>query len=245
MNIEELEKKLREHEARISALESISKMTPQKSSLEYEKQNNQSNQLDERVFHISSEGLRIIADFGSKLGKLKQIQYVLLYLYGNNVLNKRTVCMSRTVLESMRTVGFGVLPNINPYLRSVPTLIIVTTRKKKSANTYEITHNGIKVANELMREISANQGVVSEEPIILLHRSGAKKKRSPLSDEILNLISESFFSSPKTIKEIKVRLDEKGLFYERGIIDEKVRRAFLGKSLRRIRQDDAWAYIAK
>ena len=201
-------------------------------------------QLTPLIFHVSENEFKIIADFkGDFIGKMKQIQYVMLYLYANKQLNNSSVCSSKTLIGDMKKTGFHSLPNLNVYLRSMPALVIVTTKKKKSENTYEITHTGLQVVKNLIQEIVTNGGVVVDEPSTLVNYRSKKRVRSNLSKQIMDLIHKSFFDAPKTIKELKIKLQENGLFYERSIIDEKVRRSFLGKFLRRVDQNGKWAYV--
>ena len=105
------------------------------------------------VFQTTSDGFKIIANFGKDVGKSKQIQYVLLYLYANKLQTGQRVCLSKIVQKAMKTCGFGELPNLNAYLRAVPNLVIVAVKKEKAKNTYELTDIGLNVASQLINEI--------------------------------------------------------------------------------------------
>ncbi len=63
--------------------------------------------------------------------------------------------------------------------------------------------------------------------------------------QILNHINGGFFNEPQTIQTLKKKMDEKGQFYDRRIIDEKIRRRFLNKELKRLKINKKWHYVKK
>lgn len=201
----------------------------------------------ELIYSFDEEGsFRITCDFNNDLGKGGQIQYVLLYTLANYALTGNRKCQSLKVIRSMKDYGFGNLPNINAYLRSVkPSLVIVQAKKNVTENTYELTELGIKSASNLIREVADNGGLTKSVPTSLPRKARPRKPKSDLVVNILDLINENFFDSPKPISEVKKKLEVKGFFYSRGIIDEKIRRRFLSRELRRIKNGKVWSYVKK
>jgi|GEM_PF-5372825 len=199
------------------------------------------------VYEILEDGsFEITCNFGNETGKSSQVQYVLLYLLANFIINKKRKCKSLEIIRKMKNFGFGGLPNINAYLRSLkPILVRVQTKKKKSENTFEITDFGIKITKNIVFEIIKNKGIVKSRPESLPEQIKNIKSESELTKYILDLIDEGFLDDPKPISEIKKKLEEKGHFYERNIIDEKIRRRFLGKELRRLKRNKIWYYVVK
>lgn len=199
------------------------------------------------IYSFDEEGnFRITCDFNNELGKSGQIQYVLIYSLAYFALTGHRKCQSLKIIRSMKDYGFGNLPNINAYLRSVkPSLIIVNTKKTVAENTYELTELGIKSASSLIREVTENGGLIKHSPTSLPSKARPRKPKSDLVVNILDLINHGFFDSPKPISDLKKKLEVAGFFYARGIIDEKVRRRFLGRELRRIKRGKTWEYVRK
>jgi hypothetical protein len=199
------------------------------------------------VYNIKDDGsFSIICDFGHDLGKSSQIQYVLLCLLANYHLTGERTIFSSQVLKKMKQFGFAELPNLNVYLRSIrPALVHLNVKKQKSDNKMEITALGIKKAEEFFNDIIKNNGIVDKKLVSFNQGIKQFRKRSNLSLHINELISSGFFDEPKPINELKTKLEEKGIFYARAIIDEKIRRGFLGKELTRIKQNKIWQYVVK
>ncbi|MBU0760918.1 MAG: hypothetical protein KJ600_03315 [Nanoarchaeota archaeon] len=207
----------------------------------------------ELVYRIDGDKFELCSYFGSN-GKWQQIQYVFLRLFGNYLAtnNERRVS-SQVILSAMKLRGFSKLPNLNAFLRELdPRLIYVKTFKKKSENFFELTLNGVNVCERLIRSIIENSGktLSSPEEVFGINRKerskevgGSNSLRSPLALQIMKLINEGLLNKPITTQEIKKLLDEKGAIYEKGIVDEKIRRVFLGKELRRIEQEKKWHYF--
>jgi len=205
-----------------------------------------SDELD-LVYDVdSNRSIIVTCDFGNETGKSSQVQYVLLYLIANYILGGKRRCLTSEIIKKMKLFGFSELPNLNVYLRSVkPILVKVNVKKKKSENTFEITDLGISKACDLVREIIVNEGYIKQNPHSLPNKIRKNISQGKLALNIIDLISDGFFKAPKKIAEIKSKLEEKGIFYQREVIDEKMRRRFLGKELTRIKKDKIWGYVEK
>lgn len=198
------------------------------------------------VFNINEDDISysIVTDFQYNTGKWSQINFVLLSLLAEYIVNGKRKSYSHPILHSMKKYGFGELPNINAFMRSVsPQLVHVKTFKKKNENTYEITDKGIKATLALINEIVKANGIAPSTPGYLPQKISKTRPKSGLTIHIIDRINEGFFNTPKSIKELKEKLDEKGFCYERNIVDEKIRRKFLGNELRRIKISNKWHYV--
>lgn len=206
----------------------------------------------ESVYRISDGNYEIVCNFENN-SKWQQIQFVFLSLYGNYMINNERKISSQQIIQNMKSRGFGELPNLNAFLRELePKFIYVKTFREKSKNFFEITLNGIKASEKLVSAIIDNSGNTFsniDDMFGLKRKSGRGKSkngnniRSPLAKKIDELIKEGFFNEPQPISFLKKKLEEIGIFYDRGIIDEKIRRSFLGKELRRIKINKKWHYV--
>jgi len=201
------------------------------------------------IYNVNEENqnFSIVCDFQHNTGKWSQISFVLLYLFGNYIITKKRKSLSLPIIRQMKDYGFGALPNISAYMKTVsPSIVHVKTKKKKSENTYELSDRGVKAAISLCDSIIKNNGIVPLEPAYLSYLPKKVRKsrtKSPLAISILNQITDGFFDKPRTVQELKAKLEEKGKFYDRGIIDEKLRRRFLGKELKRLKINKKWHYV--
>ena len=66
----------------------------------------------------------ITCDFGNDVGKSSQIQFVLLDLLANNILNGSKKLHTKEVISHMKSFGFGDLPNLNFNLRSLKPILV-------------------------------------------------------------------------------------------------------------------------
>lgn len=203
------------------------------------------------VYRIDGTEFELVCNFDSN-NKWQQIQYVFLTLYGNYLTKGERKMSSFEIIRRMKEHGFGELPNINSFLRELePKFIYVKTLKEKSRNSFELTINGIKASEKLISAIIANSGDTfgRVDEVFGIEQKKRKKRganvqlKSPLAKQIFILIKEGFFNNPTPIKSLGDRLEERGHFYSRDVVDEKVRRVFLGKELRRIKKDKKWHYI--
>ena len=203
----------------------------------------------ELVFQIyeDKKTFKIVSDFQYDLGKWSQITFVLLRLFGNYLINNDRKSLSLPVIREMKNYGYGKLPNINAFMRTIsPSIVHVETKGKKSENTYQLTERGIGEVKKLIQEIVKNKGIVPlDKTHINFPSKVAKRSISPLKIQISDQITDGFFNSPRTIKELKQKLSEKGNFHERSIIDSKIRTGFLNKKLRRLKMDGKWHYVKK
>jgi len=200
------------------------------------------------IYNINEETqtFRIVSDFQHNIGKWSQINFVLLKLFGNFIKGGQRKSHSLHIVREMKDYGYGGLPNINPFMKTIsPQIVHVITKKKKSENTYELTEFGIEAVKKLVQEIVKNNGIVPLQPTYLPNKVVKSKPKSPLTIQILNQISDGFFDKPKTVNELKQKLSEEGSVYDRNTIDEKLRRRFLNRELRRIRIDKKWQYVKK
>jgi hypothetical protein len=196
------------------------------------------------IYHLDGN-IDIVCDFGRNLAKKSQIAYVLLFLYASYFVSGDKKIQTKTIQSGMKLYGFGALPNINAYLNSLKPCMVYITTGKSTKNTYELTAIGEKVTKELCLEIIKNRGVFNQNTELLNTQIKTRSVRSKLTGAILNLISDGFFNEPTSINELKDKLTEIGMHYAREIIDEKIRRRFLDKGLRRIKQDNVWHYTVK
>lgn len=205
----------------------------------------------ELIYRIDGNNFEIVCNFESN-SKWQQIQFVFLTLFGNYTMTKNRRMLSQEVLKKMKAEGFGDLPNLNSFLRELePKFIYIKTFKEKSKNFFELTLNGIKACEKLVSAIIENLGNTfgNVDDIFGLRKEkrakfgGKRKIRSPLAKHISLLIEEHFFDNPTPMKEIKNKLEEKNCFYNRDVIDEKIRRVFLGKELRRLKKEGKWHYL--
>jgi len=200
------------------------------------------------VYNVDEDkqACRIVADFQHYVGKWSQINFVLLRLFGNYVISGSKKSLSLPIIREMKDYGYGTLPNINAFMKTIsPSIVHVNTKKKKSENTYELTEFGINPIKKLILEIVAHNGIVPSEPTYLPNKVSKRKSTSQLVMHILDQIEAGFFDKPKTINSLKEKMTEKGQYYERNIIDEKVRRRFLNKELKRLKIDKKWNYVKK
>ena len=70
--------------------------------------------------------------------------------------------------------------------------------------------------------------------------SGSKPS---VADLVLSLSSEGFFDKPKTLAEIKTRLEEQGYFYPITTLSSIVLWLIKRRDLRRIKEGKKWAYV--
>lgn len=200
----------------------------------------------ELIYNIDEEKgtCRIVSDFQHNIGKWSQINFVLLKLMGNFIITGERKSYSLPIVREMKDYGYGDLPNINPFMRTIsPQIVHVVTKKKKSENTYELTEFGIDSVKKLVLEIINNNGIVPLQPTYIPNKVAKSKTKSPLAIQIINQIRDGFFDKPKRVLELKQKLSEKGQFYDRNVIDEKLRRRFLNKELKRIKIDKKWWYV--
>lgn len=193
-----------------------------------------------------AQSFRIVSNFQHNIGKWSQIHFVLLKLMGNFIKNGQKKSRSNLIIREMKDYGYGGLPNINPFMKTISPLIVhVDTKKRKSENTYELTEFGVDAVKKLVQEIVNNNGLVPLQPTYLPNKVTKSKTKSKLVLQIIDQIANGFFEKPKTINELKQKLGELGAIYPRNIIDEKIRRRFNNKELRRIKIDKKWQYVKK
>ena len=203
----------------------------------------------ELVYRIEGSEIEIVCNFESN-SKWQQVQYVFLSLFGNYLVTGNRSMLSQQIISKMKSRGFGELPNLNVFLRELePKYIYVKTFKEKRKNYLELTINGIKASEKLVSAIADNSGKTFTDIDYILGIENKKriingnKIKSPLAKQISILIEEKFFNQPTPIKDLKKKLEEKGHFFAREVIDEKVRRVFLGKDLRRVKMGKKWCYV--
>jgi len=193
-----------------------------------------------------TQSFRIVSDFQHNIGKWSQIHFVLLKLIGNFIKTGEKKSYSVSIIREMKDYGYGGLPNINPFMKTIsPQIVHVVTKKKKSENSFELTDLGIEGVKKLVQEIVKNNGIVPLQPVYLSQRVVKSKSKSPLTVQIIDQIREGFFDKPRTINELKEKLSQIGKVYDRNIIDEKIRRRFLNNELRRVKIDKKWQYVKK
>jgi hypothetical protein len=193
-----------------------------------------------------TQSFRIVSNFQHNIGKWSQIHFVLLKLMGNFIKNGQKKSYSNLIIREMKDYGYGGLPNINPFMKTIsPHIVHVDTKKKKSENTYELTEFGVDAVKKLIQEIVNNNGLVPLQPTYLPNKVTKSKTKSKLVLQIIDQITDGFFDKPRTINELKQKLSEIGAIYPRNIIDEKIRRRFNNKELRRIKIDKKWQYVKK
>lgn len=76
-----------------------------------------------------------------------------------------------------------------------------------------------------------------------LRKKIMKKTKKSLVDEILELISEGFFDTPKTTAEIYEQLKTKAVFYPKNNYPESLLRLIKKRELRRIQENKKWVYV--
>jgi len=200
------------------------------------------------VYNVNEDkkSCRIVSDFQHNFGKWSQINFVLLRLFGNYIISGSKKALSLPIIREMKDYGYGGLPNINAFMKTIsPSIVHVNTKNKKSENTYELTEFGINPIKKLISEIILHNGIVPSESSYLPNKVSKRKSKSQLVMHILDQLEDGFFDKPKTINSLKEKLTEKGQYYERSIIDEKIRRRFLNKELKRLRIDKVWNYVKK
>jgi len=70
-----------------------------------------------------------------------------------------------------------------------------------------------------------------------------KKTKKSLVDEILELISEGFFDTPKNVIEIYAHLKTKAVFYPKNSYPESLLRLIKKRELRRLKENKIWVYV--
>lgn len=114
--------------------------------------------------------------------------------------------------------------------------------KKEKKQAFHITRKGIEYVKKGFSSLGVKQ---KRSKVSNSSNRKPRKTKSPLTNNILSLIKNGFFNKPKNPKEIKEKLEVEGCFYERSIVDEKLRRRFLGKELSRTKIDKKWHYVVK
>ena len=72
---------------------------------------------------------------------------------------------------------------------------------------------------------------------------GKEKKKASLTNAILDLRQESFFTKPKELKEIREALEAKAVFYPQTNYPDSLLRIVKSKKLRRLKQNNKWKYV--
>ena len=75
-------------------------------------------------------------------------------------------------------------------------------------NVLELTENYLKMEEEINRKLKSSKGSQNQKTI-----SNEIKRKKSMADNILSLDKLEFFNQPRTINEIKDKLNELGFFY--------------------------------
>lgn len=84
--------------------------------------------------------------------------------------------------------------------------------------------------------------LLKEKDVVLLKKR--QKKKGPLF-RILELKAENFFDKPKTISEIKQKLEEKTYYYPLTSISPALIRLYRQGELGRLKKDGKWVWVKK
>ena len=119
--------------------------------------------------------------------------------------------------------------------------------------SYIVTKDGTKITIEgSPKEVATVLHIIKEkeEPsgkIKQINTRSTKFSPKPQRNTPINsigfLIDESFFQKPKSLKDIKTALEEKGHFYPITSLSPALLRLIRKRHLRRIRGKDRWLYV--
>ena len=70
-----------------------------------------------------------------------------------------------------------------------------------------------------------------------------EKKYTGLAGSLIDLTSESFFDTPKELKEIREKLKANAVFYPTTNYPDALLRLVKNKKLRRLKEDKKWKYV--
>jgi len=121
-------------------------------------------------------------------------------------------------------------------------LVSKQDEKIEKRQAYHVTRKGIEYVDN---GFDSHDVKKSKSRVGSSSRKRSRKTKSPLTNNILSLIGQGYFDKPKSPNEVKKKLEVEGCFYDRSIVDEKLRRRFLGKELTRIKQQKKWHYVIK
>ena len=174
-----------------------------------------------------------------------KLKFLILLLTTHYFFTSSTKLDSSSIRKKMSFQGFTKINNLSIVVKHIQNYVRHNKGPVGSTNTsYAISTPGIGQGLQIIKELTKGKGL-DDVDLGLKVGTNSRARKGNLTNIILNEIGNGFFDSPKNVKELKKHLETKGKFYQRNILDEKLRRRFLGEELTRIKQNKKWNYVKK